>query len=185
MIAILNADDTYAPGALDVVRALAPGLPRDAIIVGNCNVIDAAGTIIDVSRPEVFDIERLLCGYSYYPYPPNPSAYFYSRSLHDRCGCERDHYTMDIRFLFKLFQVAHVHRVDAVLGNYRVAPGTKTFDSLRSGRARWRNARAYIEAFWNLPHRRQLATILWIARSRYWRLARRLARPGGSRRSSR
>ena len=85
-----------------------------------------------------------------WPFPVNPSAYFYPKAVHDIVGLYNleEHYTMDLEFILAVVQAIEPLYVDAVLGNMRRIEGTKTFNSIRDGSARLMQRRIRAAA-WN------------------------------------
>ena len=136
ILGILNVDDYYEPSLLTRVARYFETLPEPSLLVGNCNVRDEQGEIIFVNKPAKIKLEDLLLGYLANPHPVNPSAYFYHTSLHAKIGSYKveEHYALDLDFLLRAVQVAHVEYVDEVWGNQRLIEGTKTFDDIKSGK---------------------------------------------------
>ncbi|MUL39027.1 glycosyltransferase family 2 protein [Gloeocapsopsis dulcis] len=135
IIAILNVDDFYEPNVLNHISAIFEKLPEPALLVGNCNILDDDNNLKRINRPKRLKITDLLVGYNINPFPFNPSAYFYHKSLHEQVGFYEvdEHYAMDVDFLLKAVQVAHVKYVDEIWGNYRQISGTKTVNDINSG----------------------------------------------------
>jgi glycosyltransferase involved in cell wall biosynthesis len=139
IIGILNVDDYYEPGTLGRIASLFHTMQPPGLAVGNCNVWNNAGELLSVNKPCRLRIEDLLLGWRINPHPVNPSAYFYHKSLHEIIGPydENEHFAMDIDFIFKAIQTAHVHYSDEIWGNYRLLDGTKTVvDRQRGSSAR-------------------------------------------------
>jgi glycosyltransferase involved in cell wall biosynthesis len=137
IIGFLNVDDYYEPDVLDRVAKIFSTLPEPSLLVGNCNVWGDADKLLYVNRPGNLKFTDLLMGPGLNPFPINPSAYFYHATLHDRIGSYDidEHYTLDLDFLLRAVQVAHVHYVAETWGNYRRVAGTKTVESWRRGEA--------------------------------------------------
>ncbi len=131
---ILNVDDFYEPGALRRVVELFRDLPSPTLAVGNCNTWEA-DVLAYVNRPAELRFEQLLLGPDLYPFPFNPSAYFYDRSLHETIGPydEGDDFSMDLDFLLRAVRAANVVYVDETWGNYRVHPEAKTVRDRAAG----------------------------------------------------
>jgi len=142
ILGILNVDDYYEPGALNEVIALFRDLPEPTLLVGNCNVWDDYGKLLFVNKPLKFSLLKLLMLYIK-AFPANPSAYFYHKSLHEKIGLYDvgEHYGMDIHFLFRSVQSAHVKYLDRTWGNYRYLSGTKTCVDVASGQNKIRIAK--------------------------------------------
>lgn len=128
ILGILNVDDYYEPNVLNRALELFCDLPEPSLLVGNCNNWDDDGSFIEVNKPSKLKLNELLVGMYVNPHPANPSAYFYHKSLHDKIGPYdiQEHYAMDLDFIFKAVQVAHVKYVDEIWGNYRKLKDTKT-----------------------------------------------------------
>ncbi|GAB4376478.1 MAG: hypothetical protein Kow00121_23590 [Elainellaceae cyanobacterium] len=126
IIGILNNDDFYAPSVLNRVFEIFQTLPEPSFVVGNCNVLGEDDRIVKVNRPKHLKLLDLVS--RIHPFPVNPSAYFYHRSLHNKIGFYdiEDQYMMDIDFILKAVQNAHVHYVNETWGNFRHIQGTKT-----------------------------------------------------------
>jgi len=135
IIAMLNVDDYYEPNVLNQVLKLFQALPEPTLLVGNCHIWNDAEQLVSINRPQHLNLADLLLGQNINPFPINPSAYFYHRSLHQQIGCYAvdDHYSMDVDFIFRAVQVAHLKYVDQTWGNYRLITGTKTFTDCASG----------------------------------------------------
>ena len=135
VVGILNVDDYYEPNTLVRIAALFRNLAEPSLAVGNCNVWNDSGKLIYINTPRRLRIEDLLMGWRINPHPVNPSAYFYHKSLHEIIGPydESEHFAMDLDFLFKAIQTAHIHYTDEIWGNYRLIDGTKTVLDQQSG----------------------------------------------------
>lgn len=139
IISYLNVDDFYESGVINKIFKIFKTLPEPSFLVGNCKVLDNNGQIIYINKPAKLTLPDLLAGY---PYPANPSAYFYHRSLHDIIGLYDvdDHYAMDLDFILRAVQVANIIYSDENWGNFRFIEGTKTYNDnqLKSGHKRVR-----------------------------------------------
>jgi glycosyltransferase involved in cell wall biosynthesis len=135
ILSFLNVDDYYEPGALNDVIPRFHSLPEPTLLVGNCNVWGEDGKLMSVCRPAQISLLELLRANYDNAFPLNPSAYFYHKSLHDRIGLYDvdENFGMDVHFIFKAVQAAHVVYVDRLWGNYRYLENTKTFQDVVSG----------------------------------------------------
>ena len=129
IIGFLNCDDYYEPAVLPRILKIFQTLPHPSLLVGNCNVINDEGKVTYLNKPSRLSLTNILIGGEKNQFPFNPSAYFYHRSLHDKIGpyAADDHYTMDLDFLLRAVQAAHIQYVDETWGNFRHIKGTKTF----------------------------------------------------------
>ncbi len=136
ILSSLNVDDYYEPGTLNFVLEKFVTLPVPSLLVGNCTVWDDDGKILWVNKPKCLKLKKLLvANEKRYPFPVNPSAYFYHKSLHDIIGMydPEIHYEMDLDFVIKAIKNSHAIYVDVALGNFRFIRGTKTFDDFKNG----------------------------------------------------
>ncbi len=156
ILGFLNVDDYCEERVLNRIGQLMKTLPEPTLLVGNCNVWDDEGKIAQVNKPAKLKIADLMMGWNINPYPINPSQYFYHKSLHDKIGPYdiNEHYTLDIDFLSRAVQAAHVKYFDEVWGNYRMIEGTKTVRDTQNGQCGPR-FRATLE-----KHRRQLPLLM-------------------------
>ena len=107
----------------------------------NCNAWED-GVLLYVNRPRELRFEKLLLGPDLYPFPFNPAAYFYDKSLHDVIGPYDvdDELSMDLDFLLRAVRAASVVYVDETWGNFRIHPEAKTVrDRAEGGHDRRRN----------------------------------------------
>jgi len=141
ILSSLNVDDYYEPGALNFVLAKFATLPEPSLLVGNCAVWDDEGKILWVNKPKCLEVTKLLvANEKHYPFPVNPSAYFYHKSLHDIIGLydTKLHYEMDLDFILKAIKRSHAEYVNVALGNFRYIQGAKTFEDMKSGSSQTR-----------------------------------------------
>jgi glycosyltransferase involved in cell wall biosynthesis len=133
IIGFLNVDDYYEPHTLHRVMEFFNELPEPSFLVGNCNIWDENNQILAVNRPNNLDFQDLLIGTEIFMFPINPSAYFYHKSLHEIIGLYdiNDNFSMDLDFILRAVQVANVIYVDELFGNFRLIPGTKTYEDLQ------------------------------------------------------
>ncbi len=163
ILGILNVDDFYEPNVLNRVREIFITLPEPSFIVGNCNGWNEEGKIYYVNKPSKLRITDLLQGFDINPFPVNPAAYFYHKSLHLKIGyynLEED-YAMDLDFIFKAVQHANVKYIDEILGNYRMIPGTKSFRDIENGQALIRQKKLINSHLKALPLRQQIQILFW------------------------
>ena len=161
-IGILNVDDFYEPGALCRVVEIIKGLSSSRFIVGGCHVLTTGDEILYIIHPTVLKFENIMVDDEKWPYPYNPSAYFYPKAIHDIIGPYNieEHQGMDLEFILAAIQVIEPLYIDKVLGNWRYIPGTKTFNSLADG-SLWRIKRRIYRAAWQrTPLKTKLGIVL-------------------------
>jgi glycosyltransferase involved in cell wall biosynthesis len=178
-IGILNADDFYEAGALRRVVEIIKNLPGPRFIVGACNILTTGDKLDFVNRPSVLRFENLMMlDDEMWPFPVNPSAYFYPKAVHDVVGLYNveEHYVMDLEFIFAVVQAIDPLYIDTVLGNMRRIDGTKTFNSIRDGSVRHKQRRiraaAWRRASLNIKIRVALVWMPWRLYSTLRSLAR-------------
>jgi glycosyltransferase involved in cell wall biosynthesis len=130
VVAWLNADDLYTPGAL---AAVAGAFGRDAgaqWLVGRCDIIGPGGAVI---RPAVTRYkERWLRRYSYRALlrenPISQPAVFWRRDFGRRVGPldESLHYAMDYDLWLRMGRDADPLFVDRVLAQFRLHEASKS-----------------------------------------------------------
>jgi hypothetical protein len=186
-IGILNADDFYEPGALPRIVEILKNLPGPRFIVGACNILTTGDKLDWVNRPRVLRFENLMMlDDKLWPFPVNPSAYFYPKAVHDIVGLYNleEHYAMDLEFILAVVQAIEPLYVDAVLGNMRRVEGTKTFNSIRDGSAQHMQRRIRAAAWHRAsPKNKMRVAFVWIPWGVYsaLRSLARVALPGSAR----
>lgn len=160
IISVLNVDDFYESNALNRVLAIFPKLPEPSLLVGNCNIWGDNDKIKEVNKPNKLGVVKLIARIN--PFPLNPSAYFYHKSLHQKIGLYKtdEHYMMDLDFLIKAVQKAKVKYVDEILGNHRQLEGTKTVTLFQRGEHEEHIVRLLTKHRQNLPWYHKLHFLL-------------------------
>lgn len=132
IIAWLNTDDYYVPGAFDVVsREL--GRDRGAMVVlGRIQVVDPAGRVLRTTTPRFDGHESLIDIWSHDHGLSQPGMFFRREAL-EWTGLidPRLHFAMDYDLWLRLTQHFPIKIVDALLARFVVHPESKT------GRARY------------------------------------------------
>ncbi len=135
VLGFLNVDDFYEPNVLGRIVSRFNSLSEPALLVGNCRVLDDQDHLLFVNRPARIRLQDILLNPYINPWPINPAAYFYHKSLHDKAGWYDiyENYALDLDFLLRAVQVSHVTYVDENWGNFRFIEGTKTFSDTHAG----------------------------------------------------
>jgi glycosyltransferase involved in cell wall biosynthesis len=180
-ISILNVDDFYASGTLNRVVAIIQTLREPRFICGNCNVLTEGDRILYVNRPATLKIENILADWATWPYPYNPSSYFYPKAVHDLVGYYdvEEHHCMDVKFVLAAIQKLEPLYLDEVLGNFRFIPGTKTYQSWVTDLGRRTLSRVLREAFTDTPLSTKLRVVDLKVRLAYWSARRTVRRLTG------
>lgn len=162
LMGVLNVDDAYEPNVLNEIVNRFQALPEPTLLVGNCNIWDDAGRLIEVNKPSKLGLFDLVIGVNVNPYPCNPAAYFYHTSLHQKIGFYPldDHYSMDLDFILKAVQSANVVYVDQTWGNYRRLEGTKTVNDIQKGHMNHRVSQLLKHYRKDLPLPQQMQLVL-------------------------
>lgn len=158
ILGFLNVDDFYEPNILSRIVDLFQTRPEPSLLVGNCYRWNDKGEIYQTNKPAKLDLSDLLLGWNINPFPVNPSQYFYHKSLHQKVGPynAEEHFTMDIDFLIRAVQTAHVTYYDEFWGNYRFIEGTKTFQDTADNLCTQRFEATLHKYKKQLPVRRQM-----------------------------
>ena len=125
VLAWLNSDDTYEPGAL---REAVDFLERNrdvGLVYGDVNFIDEAGRVIGRFNARPTDYDRLMRGAVYIP----QQAAFFRRSLWEQVGpLDTDFYfAMDYDLWVRLAKVSRLHYLPGYIwANFRLHRAAKT-----------------------------------------------------------
>lgn len=125
IIAWLNADDLYLPGAVTTAVA---ALAQDASapgVYGNAEFVDAEGRVIGpCAQVEPFDLERLITVLDFIVQP----ATFFTRAAYEAAGgLDRSlHYCLDYDLWIRLGRKAPLRYVEQTLAQVRLHAETKT-----------------------------------------------------------
>ncbi len=136
IVAWINSDDTYEPGALAKAAAALRDRPDVGMIYGDVNYIDASGRVIRRKRELAFDrVMGSMIGFGLLV--PQPTA-FWRRELLDRVGYLREdlHYNMDGEYWSRMARVTRIEHLPVVLANTRWHPDAKTYRDITEGAPR-------------------------------------------------
>ena len=127
IVAWLNSDDTYEPGALRIVAQELDSKKGRFVVYGNCTIIDDRGRFMEVVEPPPVSLDSLIRYWMPVSVPPQPSA-FLSRDVLRKVGllnpCLR--FAMDYDLWVRIAQSYHFHYIPQILANYRLQPQSKT-----------------------------------------------------------
>lgn len=103
-IGFLNADDGYMPFTLNRVVELIKRQQQPVVLVGNCKLVTTDFQVRYINRPQRLQAYHLYSGLE--PYPINPCAYFYAKTIHTHSGVGlydiENHFNMDYDFFLKV-----------------------------------------------------------------------------------
>jgi glycosyltransferase involved in cell wall biosynthesis len=129
VVAYLNSDDVYRPGAFRAVAEAFASNPENGVVVGDCDLIDAHSRVEGLFRARLRRREDLL---RYWEWGtgfciPQP-AVFVRRELFERAGGFREHLhlAMDYDMWLRLAACTGFTVVSKTVAAFRVTPDTKT-----------------------------------------------------------
>ena len=137
IIAYLNSDDFYLPGALHRVAEVSRRRPETDLIHGRCRSVDAMGNKVgeffgDISTySEILDLWDIWWGRRNFVQP----EVFWTKRITDRIGSFREnlHFGMDYDFWTRILRTgATVARLDIELACFRLQPNQKSNDRTRA-----------------------------------------------------
>lgn len=132
IIAWLNSDDTFHPGALAQVAQHFVARPAMGMLYGGCDIINEDGSLYTRYPSRDFDLKILINTWNFIPQP----ATFFRREAYRAVG-EVDvalHYSMDRDLWIRLGRKFEVQRVEEPLANIRYYDDCKTAAISREGR---------------------------------------------------
>lgn len=130
VVAWLNSDDLYTPGAFDAVSRAFQSHPHKQWLVGNCDIIDEAGNVI---RPRITRYKwKRLQRYSFRQLLReniiNQPSVFWRRSFGQRAGAldESLHWTMDYDLWLRFGKQADPLILDFTTSQFRIHTQSKS-----------------------------------------------------------
>lgn len=123
ILAWLNSDDTYLPGALQTVAAFFRDQPETGLLYGDAHYCDAAGTVIGSYRTEAYDFQKL----AWFNFICQPATFF-RKDVWEEVG-RLDaglHYAMDYDLWIRIGSRFPCHYVPEFLATYRLHEASKT-----------------------------------------------------------
>lgn len=135
VVAFLNSDDTYLPGALHHVAATFAANPSADVIYGNGDVVDGDGRVLWEWRGRPYDQAVMTTYYFMWNSFTNfvmQQATFWRRSVHDRIGLldETFHYAMDAEYWIRASAAGlRLEHLPERLATFTMEEGTKSLSS--------------------------------------------------------
>jgi glycosyltransferase involved in cell wall biosynthesis len=123
ILAWLNSDDTYLPGALQAATVYFTDHPGTGLVYGGARYIDASGCTISSYRTEAFDLIRLastniIC---------QPSAFFSRKAFEAAGGLDESlDYVMDYDLWIRIGRCLPCQYIPQQLATYRLHESSKT-----------------------------------------------------------
>ncbi len=127
VLAWLNSDDTYAPGALRAAVTYLQTHPQTGLLYGDANYIDAAGRVIGRFPAALTDYQKLRRGYVHIP----QQAAFFRADLWRQIGPldPSFFFAMDYDLWVRLAAITQVDYVPQVWANFRLHADAKTISA--------------------------------------------------------
>jgi glycosyltransferase involved in cell wall biosynthesis len=124
ILAYLNSDDTYLPGAFAVVAAQFAAHPDAGLIFGDCQAVTEQGEVYGLIKGHPFDVQRMIMRGEFVP----QQAAFWSRIAMDAVGMfdTNLHFCMDHDYFIRIGQRFTGMYVAQPLANFRFHGSSKT-----------------------------------------------------------
>lgn len=143
ILAWLNSDDTYVPGAVRAVVQYFKSHPQVDMVYGYLNWIDESGEVTWTTEPSTtFDLNRLIYSTFFVPQP----TVFFRKHVVDKIGMLDTslHYCMDCDLWHRIGMNFTVRGIPALMANFRTHSASKTHAvSLEFVMDRYRVAQRY------------------------------------------
>ena len=151
ILAWLNSDDTYLPGAIGRAAGHMARNPATGLVYGHARIINAQGGLISTWQAPEFSLQAQIFQYRYIP---QPSAFFRRAVFEQAGGIGQDfYYTMDFDLWLRLGLAADVDRLPQLLSNYREHQTSKTVSNRYANRTEILKSLQRFFATPNLPAR--------------------------------
>ena len=174
ILAYLNSDDLYLPGALNKVAEFLSTHPDIGLVYGDCEIVDQEGRLITRRRELSFDYP-MGCMIGFGIIIPQPSAFFTRRTF-EKVGYfnEEFHNSMDSEYWFRIARMSKVTHVPQFFSQFRIHPASKTGMHLVHAATKYNDeARAVVrQAYQSL----KISKIIPFERSAWFRKLYRLKR---------
>ena len=162
IIAYINSDDLYRPGAFQQAVGALSGQDAADIVVGNCDRIDDSGEIIGHLRANYGGYGELQRFWRWdQTYCTPQQAFFWRRSVTEHIGLFNAdcHYAMDYDMWMRILAHYPVKVIDQTLAAFRFHPASKTVSQTDSMYIeQFKVARRYWPPLWK-PQRWQLELV--------------------------
>ncbi len=127
IIAWINSDDTYEPGAVKAAVEFLERNPDAVMSYSNCNIILEDGKWNGLIRAPEFNMDRQL---NYANIPPQPTVFFRRKVLKEVGYLDENlHYVMDYDYWIRIGRKFEIRKMPGVLANFRMWGTSKTVGS--------------------------------------------------------
>jgi len=175
IIGWLNADDTFTPQAVARAVAYLTRHPSCDVIYGDCNILDAQGSLIRVYRPP--KLEGALALVESFIHTP---AVFWRKPVFEKVGYldERYHYCMDNEFWIRMAPIVRREYLEGPLANYHLRMGNK--GTTAKAEFGVEMCQIYEELASREPFHSEVPSVVWrsIRGGHYWSTGLALCREG-------
>jgi glycosyltransferase involved in cell wall biosynthesis len=123
-VAWQNSDDIFYPGAFEALAKAARKNSQSSLIIGNMNMIDEQGDVINDLKYVTPTYESLLAEGMVL----TNQAAFWRRSIHEKIGYLKEdlHYGFDFEWFLRVLRHGQATHVNKTWGGLRMHPETKT-----------------------------------------------------------
>jgi glycosyltransferase involved in cell wall biosynthesis len=119
----LNSDDTYLPGALQVIADFFSNRPEIGLVYGDARYCDMAGAIIGNFRTEEYDLNKL----AWFNFICQPSAFFLREAFEMAGGLDESlNYSLDYDLWVRIGKLFPCRYLPVTLSLYRLHETSKT-----------------------------------------------------------
>ena len=126
IIAWLNSDDTYQPGALETVISFFNSNRQAGLLYGDARYCDKSGTIIGRYNTEEFNFDRL----AWFNFICQPSAFFSKEAFNAVGGLDESlHFAMDFDLWVRIGTRFPCHYLPRFFSTYRLHDSSKTIST--------------------------------------------------------
>lgn len=163
ILAWLNSDDLYYPGAVRAVVEFFGSHPGVALVYGRADLIDSNGTVVHSIPSEDFDVPACIARHRY-PIP-QPAAFFRRETI-DRAGLldERLHYCLDWDYWIRIVLAGlKVSKIPQTLARCRLHHDSKTVGELIKPQE---EMVAWVDRFFSQPLPQRIAAVKRQSQSR-------------------
>ena len=136
IIGWLNADDTYQPRAVSTAVRYLQDYPEADLIYGDLRIIDLGGNEAGLTKSKPFDLNALL----FSNFINQPTVFMRRRVIEELGGVDENlNFAMDRDLWLRagIYGFNMVYLEDQVLANFRLIPGTKSFEQIPLFRLEW------------------------------------------------
>jgi glycosyltransferase involved in cell wall biosynthesis len=125
IVAWLNADDTYRPGAVRAVADYFAAHPAVDVLYGDCDYTDACGRTVERYPTRPFSYRELVR--STINYLPQPATFIRRRAVEAVGSLDESlHYVMDFEYWLRLGMQHRIAYLPACLATLRLHAGAKS-----------------------------------------------------------